>query len=1317
MNQDGLNILLIDDNPHDRLLISRELRKIYSNLFLVQITDPTSFENALEDGNYDLVITDFHLNWSDGISVLRAIKAQDPDCPVIMFTGTGNEEIAVEAMKAGLDDYILKSPRHFGRLPGAVRVLIERVRQQHSFLKTESRYLKLIEGIPLGLYRTNPEGIILDANSALVEMLGCPDRATLLNLKAIDFFVTPEDRQKRLEQFQFNNKAEKLEFQLRRFDNQLIWVEDNSRAIYDETGGLVYYEGSLEDITDRKQTEEALRRSEDRFRSILESIDDIVWEMDEYKVFSYISPKIYQILGYLPDEIMGQPAAALNLGPEADELYQAYYERTLGRTYKTLIEGRFIHKVDQHRVVMETSITPIVDGNGVFRGIRGVCRDVTEKRSAEKRLLQTASELQAIFQAMPDMYFRLDPQGILQDYKTNQVEELYLPPDQFLGKSLQEVLPLSVATLILDSIQLVLQTGQLQVIEYSLPKNGRLQNYEARLLPVLENQVFAFVRNITERKQAEERLHRREAILRAMGTAAEQFLKTKDWKDCIQFVLKQFGEATGVSRVSIYQKYTESSGSLQATRLFAYTPIGFEPHTQGSIPATLDLNSPEVERLARSLKSGEIYQVIPDDAPEAENIFWKNHQIQTNLVIPIHAKEDWWGFLGFEDYQEKREWSPTEVDALRGAASILGAAIQHYQMEAALQEAEIQFRDLVEQALVGIYAVDGLGRFAYINPRFADITGYPAEELIGQKALADIIKFLEPEALTGSKMHAVARAIRKDGGEIEVEIQGSSIQVNGQPGWAGTILDITERKYREQEMQAILTISSALRSASTRAEMLTILLDQIMELLKVKAALLLLRDPAGSDLVVEMAHGAWSGNVGDRLELDVGITGQVMQSGLPYVSNLGGSDPLISRPDQLAGIQTFVVVPLIAQKQSLGVLWTGCNTPFTDEEVRLMVAIGEIAANAIHRTTLHEQTELRLQRLTALRAIDMAITASLDVRVTLSILLGQVTAQLGVHAAGVMLVNSYTQMLEYAAIRGFRSTAIQRIRQRLGEGYAGKVAVDRKPLAIHNLAEAEGYSGRDQIASEGFQTYYAAPLIAKGQVKGVLEVFHREEMHPDPEWMDFLQAIAAQAAIAVDNAELFDRLQHSNIELTLAYDATIEGWARAMEIRDRVSESHIQNMIDLTIRLARAAGIPETEAIHIRRGVLLHDIGRMAIPDQIIFKPGPLNPQEWEGIRCHPQYAYELLSPIPYLRPALDIPYCHHERWDGSGYPRGLKGEQIPLAARVFSIVDIWDSLQSERPYRPAWSRDEALQYIIDQSGRQLDPRIVEQFLALVKLA
>jgi PAS domain S-box-containing protein len=357
----------------------------------------------------------------------------------------------------------------------------------------------------------------------------------------------------------------------------------------------------------------------------------------------------------------------------------------------------------------------------------------------------------------------------------------------------------------------------------------------------------------------------------------------------------------------------------------------------------------------------------------------------------------------------------------------------------------------------------------------------------------------------------------------------------------------------------------------------------------------------------------------------------------------------------------------------------------------------------------------RLQRLSALHSIDMIISSSLDLRVTLSEFLDLVISQLHVDAADVLLLNPHTQTLEFAAGRGFHTDGIQRSRVRLGEDIAGLAALEHRSINIPNLLDpANKFLRVPLLETEGFIAYAVVPLMAKGHITGVLEVLHRAPLVLDTEWLNFLESLAAQAAIAIDNATLFNELQRSTIEITLAYDATLEGWAHALDLRSKTTEQHTQRVTEMTMRLARSMGLDEKELVHVRRGSLMHDIGKIGIPDNILLKPGPLSDEEWALMRRHPQLAFDMLQPIAYLRPALDIPYAHHEKWDGSGYPRSLKGVQIPLAARIFTVADVWDALTDEqRPYRKAISADEVRKYIRSLAGTQLDPAVVEAFLKL----
>jgi HD-GYP domain-containing protein (c-di-GMP phosphodiesterase class II) len=398
----------------------------------------------------------------------------------------------------------------------------------------------------------------------------------------------------------------------------------------------------------------------------------------------------------------------------------------------------------------------------------------------------------------------------------------------------------------------------------------------------------------------------------------------------------------------------------------------------------------------------------------------------------------------------------------------------------------------------------------------------------------------------------------------------------------------------------------------------------------------------------------------------------------------------------------------------VGVLWFSWQHPCQSESLQFLGAFGDIVANAVNRARQTEITQHRLQRLAALHDIDRAITHNTDLKVTLNIVLGHVRSQLDVDAAAILLLNATNQKVEYTVGTGFLNHHIHSASIRIDTCNAWQIRMAADLSRKRKVFKCKDTClSSDLFESEGFKTHFGTPLVIRGQVKGVLELFHRQELTPDAEWFSFLETLATQAAIAVDNAELFNGLQLSNTELALAYETALEGWVRALDLRDEETEWHTRRVTEMTIRLAEAIGIDSTDLIHIRRGALLHDIGKMGISDSILNKSGPLSDEEWAIMKRHPVYAKDLLTPITYLRSAIEIPYYHHEKWDGSGYPDGLKEHAIPLSARIFAVVDVWDALRSDRPYRPAWSTEEARQYLREQAGTHFDPQVVEKFFEL----
>ena len=429
-----------------------------------------------------------------------------------------------------------------------------------------------------------------------------------------------------------------------------------------------------------------------------------------------------------------------------------------------------------------------------------------------------------------------------------------------------------------------------------------------------------------------------------------------------------------------------------------------------------------------------------------------------------------------------------------------------------------------------------------------------------------------------------------------------------------------------------------------------------------------------------------------------------------------------------------LIIPLKSTGELLGLIMLGrklSDQGYSNQDRNILFTLAQQTAVAVNNAQLYSlaqrellqrrETEKRLQlqlrRLSALQDINIAITTNIDLQIPLYLLLEQVTDELKVDAADVLLLDEETQQLVFVAGQGFRTEALKYTKLDIGAGLAGRAAETAEMVRVKNLnQENTSLEQSPRFEEEGFVSYFGVPLISKGLVKGVLELFHRSPLDPNADWMDFLGTLTSETAIAVDNAQLFRDLEKSNMDLSVAYETTLEGWARTLELKDRETEGHSQRVVDLTMRLCKKLGVSDDDLEHVRRGALLHDIGKMGVPDSILLKPGALNDEEWKVMKMHPIFAKEMLLSIPFLNPATDIPYCHHEKWDGSGYPQGIKGEEIPLPARIFAIVDVWDALRSERPYRPAWSDEKAIEEIKRCKGTHFDPVVVEAFLDLLNI-
>jgi len=436
---------------------------------------------------------------------------------------------------------------------------------------------------------------------------------------------------------------------------------------------------------------------------------------------------------------------------------------------------------------------------------------------------------------------------------------------------------------------------------------------------------------------------------------------------------------------------------------------------------------------------------------------------------------------------------------------------------------------------------------------------------------------------------------------------------------------------------------------------------------------------------------------------------------LPQFSGLRALELLNERG---LDIPLILVSGSIGEEAAIDALHRGASDYILkDRSKRLGQAVHRILESRRYQQE-KEQAEFELKRRLAELEVLYNISSSLryleSLDDMLKSLLQQTISALYTDTGAIWLASRDKKELEMLSAEGW-FTSLDGLVLKEGEGLVGDTYLQDQPIVSPEFIRDPKLSNKvaGKVPSGWGGTLI--PIHSHEEKIGVLAVavpLPRELVAGE---LQLLSYIAEMAGIAVHRLRLFDQLQTATEALASAYDETIKGWATALELRDQETEGHSERVTEITLEMARKMGLTEEQLDNVYRGSLLHDIGKMGVSDSILLKPGPLNDREWEIMRQHPQHAYDLLAPIDYLKPALSIPYCHHEKYNGSGYPRGLKGEEIPLEARIFAVVDVYDALTSDRPYRLAWSKEDALEYIKKESGIHFDPQVVELFLQMIK--
>ena len=1180
----------------------------------------------------------------------------------------------------------------------AVEGIARDVTAQHmaekALRESEDRFRDLVENSQELMCTHDLAGQILSANPAATGMLGYPLNEILkMNIRDI---LVPEAQslfQRYIDEIVRDGKGSGFMHVRTVTGESRIWEYSNTLRRDGVNKPLV--RGMARDVTEQKRAEVALRESRNQLTAVINSAMDAIIVISEDQQIRIFNPAAEEMFGYKVDEIVGLPVDCL-----LPERFRVAHHQQIKQFSQTGLTRRSMGnlgaiygiRANGTEFPIEASISQIELHGEKFFTI--ILRDVTERMRAEEILRQRERALQKA-QAVASVgnWVWHVPENRL-EWSDEMYHIFGIEKETFTGN-----LPDVISRAIHPADRAAVEQANLAVMQDKNPmpleyrviwQDGTVRTVWAEAGELVLDasgaalKLTGIVQDITRRKQIEAALRESERFATATVNALSVHIAILDEHGTILAVNRAWRDFA-IANHAAPERVCEGANYLQVCE------------------ASRGAHSEEAASMAQALRA-----------------MLNGTQQDFVLEYPCHAPD------------EKR-WFISHVTKFEGEGPVR-VVVAHENIterkliEDALRRSEEQYRNLFEDSPVPLWVEDfsEVKRFVdeLLRRGVEDFSTYLKEHPALAMECAQRVRILDVNSAAMKVYHArekaellgnpalVVHGLRLEQFEIELTqiakgllnferdaidqtLTGVKIHVHVRssvvPGFEDSLakvivstMDITERKQAEEalrEKERLLSESQRMGNIGSWS------FDIIADTVQFSEEMYRLLDVKPDEVPPNVNGLQGIAYASDR------------QAALEWIESIR------------AGIQPKELDARILRKngelrfiRTHGAFVYGAD----GKPTRFIGTAQDVTERKLADLQIHQQME----QLNALRRIDQAIISGNRLHPTLDAVLAEVVKQLRVDAADILLLNSEDQILVYAAGRGFRTQAAESALVRVGESHAGRAAQERRLIHIESLTSQPSNALLTKLlAGEDFVSYHGVPLIVKGRVRGVLEVFHRLPFQSYPEWIDFLATVAGQAAIAVESMVLSENLQAANRALAESYDATIEGWSRALDLRDKELEGHTLRVTEMTMKLAARMGIREPELVHIKRGALLHDIGKMGVPDSILFKPDRLTTEEWEQMHRHAQFAYDLLRPIAFLRPALDIPYCHHEKWDGSGYPRGLKGEEIPMSARLFAVVDVWDALTSDRPYRPAWSREEALAYISEQSGKHFDRQVVQVFL------
>jgi PAS domain S-box-containing protein len=1081
---DNIQILLVEDNLDDRLLIKRGINKGIESAVVYDALNQKELNEQVAEGKFDIVVTDFNLGWTDGIQVLKLVKNKWPDCPVIMMTVMDTEEVAITAMKAGLDNYLVKSSSQFALMGEIIKTALGQKEQAQALQDAETRYQELFETVPIGLFRETPSGILINVNDTMVDMLNYPSKEELLSTKSESLYLKPGVRLENISKLTQKHNLRTWVAEFKKFGGGAITTSITAHVIFDQNGNVLYYEGYMRDISEQRRVEEALSHSEILNETIVASVNDGVLVINRDLNIVTWNKYMEEISGIAQSDVLGLPLLEI-IPTEMAATIKAALQKTLDGQTINIPDTLYRFPQSGNQVWLETTFSPL--------------------RTPEKRLIGVVANLHDITQR-----------------KENETErEKLLAAEQ---KRSRELAALTTAATTISSnleIQQVLDVVAAQMIN---------------LLYVDNCAIFSWQQS--ENKIVKEVEHRADHL----GQPGEN-----------------------------------------------------QPDDINSQPI-------EIAQVLQEMATTQIRKSSPTTSTAFKKMMEENG-IESVLLIPLTHQERTIGLIMLEDCSSQRDFDSQEIFL----AEMLGN-----QAAVALENARL-FKETAES----------LNREQQLHQATREISGMPDLDAIVETTCRLMTEF------TGGEFSGILLIDPETETPQSVDYYNAPADApRGLPGTGEGLID------------------------SMLADKKPLILDNYS------------------------SH----------------------PNALPYW--------------QEYGVRAVMFVPLQTSDSMVGfiaIFSTDKEKKFTSRDQEQATSIGRQASVAIHKAILYEQTMRRSDELSALYDVALATGGVLDSNTLLIRLQSNIEHFLHPDSYEIYLYHEETDSYEVVNPNVENNPIYDLdgdVYPLKPGGLISEVMLQHKPIRINNLRDGD-HKNVLHSSNISAKSWLGIPLISGDRLIGALSVQSEKIDAFSEEDQRFLESIGGQVSIALDNAHLFEELESAFVQTVIAL-------ANAVDVRDAYTHDHSQRIAVYAAETGKLLGLSEKELENLGWGALLHDVGKIGIPDEILLKPAELTEEEYEIIKRHPSLGAEIVAPVKKLEAVAPIIRAHQECYDGSGYPDQLHSEQIPLAARILSVVDSYVAMTDDRIYRKAVSHKKAIEELKNCSGSQFDPKVVNAFLRVL---